>query len=281
VASPSVLLAHHRENNRQTADGWDSFATHRQHVTELVCAHPSESLAIFGAGNCNDIDLGAVTQAYAHVHLFDLDRESVTRACEAQPPEIADRLVNRTPIDLSGAHSWMEKLGSRPVSPESLATLPDEALQRIEKAIPERFDTIVSTCLLSQLMHSCTLILRRHPQLPAIAGAVGVAHLRSLLTLLRPGGCAVFITDMVSTETYPLEELWSDRKPLALVEYLEATGNFLSGTALSQVRRTLAGDPVIASLLAESPRIVEPWLWHLGPEQTRLVYALVLTRKEA
>jgi hypothetical protein len=274
----SNVLAHHRKNNRETAGGWDSFATHRSKVTELACAHGGESMAVLGAGNCNDLELGTLTRAYSHVHLFDLDVESVTRACAAQPSEVADRLVNRTPVDLSGAVSWIEKQGGKVITAESLSRLPDLALQRIESAIPERFDTVVSACLLSQLMHSCTLTLKRHAQLPAIAGAVGLAHLRSLLTLLRPGGKAVLVTDMVSSETYPLEELWNDRKPFELVDHLEATGNYLSGTALTQVRRTLASDPVLARLISSSPSIVEPWLWRMSADKSLLVYAIVMTR---
>ena len=89
-----------------------------------------------------------------------------------------------------------------------------------------------------------------------------VAHLRMLAQLVKPGGTGLLVTDMVSSDTYPLEELWGQRSPWALVDELEATGNHLSGTTPKFLRRIVNTDPVIAPLVA-SGRAEEPWLWAL------------------
>jgi hypothetical protein len=138
--------------------------------------------------------------------------------------------------------------------------------------MPERFDTVVSCCLLSQLMHSCYLALGPHAQLDAIGPAVATAHLRSLIALARQGGRVILATDTVSSESSPLEELWGDRSPLDLLTHLEATGNVLSGTAPSTVRRAFAARDLPFS---QPPRLIEPWLWRLDDNLTFLVYAFV------
>ena len=85
------------------------------------------------------------------------------------------------------------------------------------------------------------------------------------------------MTDTVSSQTYPLQELWGAQTPTALLAHLEQTNNVLSGTGLSFVRRLLAAD---GPALAEPPRLIEPWLWRLDEELTMLVYALVLRRRD-
>ena len=104
-----------------------------------------------------------------------------------------------------------------------------------------------------------------------------VAHLRVITELVEPGGQALLITDMVSSDTYPLEELWSQRSPWALVDELETSGNHLSGTTPKFLRRIVNTDPVIAPL-AGRVALETPWLWALSPEETYLTYALRFAR---
>jgi hypothetical protein len=203
----------------------------------------------------------------------------VRRARDRQPPEVARRLVLQAPVDLSGAFAELPALRGKTLSAPELASLGQRALARVLAAVPERFDVVLSACCLSQIMHSCFEAVGRHPQLPAIARALALVHLRSLAELLRPGGRAILATDTVSTETYPLLEMWGSTEPTVLLADLEAAGNFLSGTAASEVRGMLAKDPGIAALCAGPPRLVEPWLWRLSEQLTLLVYAFVIRRR--
>jgi hypothetical protein len=272
------LLGYHRDNNRASAELNGHFGDHRQRLTDLIRSEGTgDSLALLGAGNCNDVDLAALAARFATVDLIDLDREAVERARDRQPGEVAKRLRLRAPVDLSGAFEELARLRGKVLPPDRLGALPIPALERVLAAVPERYDTVVSCCLLSQLMHSCFLMLGQHPQLEAIGGALAVVHLRSLIDLCRPGGRIVFATDMVSSETYPLEELWGEQTPLELLSKLEASGNFLSGTAPAVVRRVFAGRE---GMLEEAPRLVEPWLWRLGGDLTLMVYACVGRRRD-
>jgi hypothetical protein len=148
----------------------------------------------------------------------------------------------------------------------------------VTAALPERFDTVLSACLLSQIMFSAYVALGSHPQLSQIGGALAVAHLRALMALAQPGGRVLFVTDTVSSKSYPLRERWLEQPPLALLAQLNQTNNVLSGTALPFVRRVLATQ---TSFLAESPLLVEPWLWDMNDDVTLMVYALVLKLRSA
>jgi hypothetical protein len=131
----------------------------------------------------------------------------------------------------------------------------------------------------SQLMHSCYVALGlQHPQLHALATALAVAHLRSLVAMTAPGGTGLLVTDTISSETYALEELWGDRPPLALLEEIDRAGRVLTGTGPAFLRKILRDDPEVGPLLTPS-RLVEPWLWRFTEEMTFLVYALSFQRR--
>ena len=90
VALPADLIALHRTWNRETAANGALFAEHRARVTATVleaAEGQASVLALLGAGNCNDVDLAAFAARFQEVHLVDLDRESIQRASERQPPE--------------------------------------------------------------------------------------------------------------------------------------------------------------------------------------------------
>jgi hypothetical protein len=278
----SDLLALHRRNNRESAELWQSFDEHRARLTALALAGAPEggTLAVLGAGNCNDLDLAALAARFAAIHLVDLDEEAVRRAVSRQAPEVAAKLVLRAPVDLSGAFGRLGAFRKKPATPTDLATLPTTSVEAVVAALPGSFDAIVSTCFLSQLMQSLFHALGgRHPQLHIIACALAVAHLRSIARLLRPGGTAHVVTDTATTETYPLVDLWDQQPPLELLDHLERTDNVFSGTGPSFLRRILATDKQVAPLLAGSPRIAEPWLWRFTEERTYLVYALSFSRR--
>jgi hypothetical protein len=280
------MIGFHRDLNRETAASWDRFREHRQRVSHLladVAGDPPSpeagTLAILGAGNGNDLDLPAIVPRYRQVHLFDIDREAITRARDRQPPAIAERLILHAPIDLGGALADLGKLRHRPASADELGALPGAGLRQVLPRVAERFDVVASTCLVSQLVHSCQRLLGdAHPHIQPIACAVVVAHLRLLVELIRPGGTGLLVTDTVSSDTYPLAELWGTRAPWALVDELEATGNHLSGTTPSFMRRILNTDPVISPRVSNTC-LEEPWLWTLSDAETYLVYALRFERR--
>jgi hypothetical protein len=276
--SPSLLHLH-QDNNRRSSKHWALFSEHRRRVTEIALQAGGQSLAILGAGNCNDLELAELAGAFREIHLVDVDQEALRRARSRQPAAVASSLVLHAPVDVSGAFDRLTTFRRKPPTMAELSRLPQVASERARAALGVTCDTVLSACLLSQLMHSCFVELGgAHPSLQAIAGALAGAHLRTLLALTRPGGTAVLVTDTVSSETYPLDELWGEQEPAALLERLELKQNVFSGTGPTFLRR-LALEQQVAALLAGPPQLISPWLWRWGETITYLTYAYRFTRR--
>jgi hypothetical protein len=280
------LVGLHRQNNRETAGSWAGFGAHREKVTALALEGAAEggvaTLAVLGAGNCNDLDLEALAARVAQVHLVDLDEEALRRARDRHRPEVARQLVLHAPVDLSGVAGQLAGFRRKPATPQQLATLPTRGTEAVLAALPGPFDRVISTCFLSQLLQSAFVCLGpRHPQLHILACALALAHMRAMVQLVRPGGSAVVITDAVSTETYPLVELWDRQPPLTLLAELERADNVFSGTGPAFLRRLLVSAPLLGPLVAGAPRLHQPWLWTFSEERSYLVYALSFARAAA
>jgi hypothetical protein len=280
VVIPRDLVDVHRRYNRNSADLWGSFASHRAQVTALALdAARGESLLVLGAGNCNDLDLLALAARFARITLADLDADALGRARSRQPADVAERLHLAAPVDLSGALAELRGFAAQPPTRAQLAALPGASADAVVAALPGGpFDVVLSAGLLSQIMHSCRVALGvRHRHLPVVGNALAAGHLRAMARLTRPGGVAVLVTDTASTESIPLLERWAASAPLPLLEKLQEEEQLLSGTDPALLLNLLASDAGVAPLV-DPPALKEPWLWTLGPH-TLLVYALVFARR--
>jgi hypothetical protein len=274
------LLDLHAQNNRATAASWERFASHRSHVTELLRAAGGESLAILGAGNCNDVDLKLLGQQFREIHLVDIDRAALERARQWQVPGITSSLVTHAPVDLSGCLEVLPRYRNEVPDLAELAQWSKNAASRAFGAVTMTFDTVASVCMLSQLMHSCAVGLGLdHPCLQVIACATAVAHLRSLVKMVRPGGTAILITDVVSSGTFPFEEeLAKGADPVDLLAQVDKLDASLSGTGPTFTLEIMSADSEIGPVL-EPARLVSPWAWRFNDDIVYLVYAVVAKRK--
>jgi hypothetical protein len=274
------LLDLHSQNNRATAASWERFASHRSRVTDLLTAAGGETVAILGAGNCNDVDLELLGRQFREIHLVDIDRAAIDRARQWQAPGRPTSLVTHAPVDLSGCLEKLPRYRNEAPDLAELAQWSKDAASRAFGAVTMTFDTVASVCMLSQLMHGCAVGLGvDHPCLQVIACATAVAHLRSLVRMVKPGGTAILITDVVSSATFPFEERLARGTDaldvLAEVDKLDAS---LSGTGPSFTLEILGGDSEIGQVL-ETPRLVSPWVWGFNDELFYLVYAVVARKK--
>jgi len=274
------LLDLHAQNNRATAASWERFASHRSQVTELLRAAGGETVAILGAGNCNDVDLELLGRQFREIHLVDIDRAAIERACQWQAPGLASSLVTHAPVDLSGCLEVLPRYRNEVPDLTELAEWSKNAAARAFGAVTMTFDTVASVCMLSQLMHACAVGLGvENPCLQVIACATAVAHLRSLVRMVQPGGTAILITDVVSSATFPFEErLARGAEPLDLLAQVDKLDATFSGTGPSFTLEIMSGDVEIAAAL-EPPRLVTPWVWRFNDETRYFVYALVAKKK--
>jgi hypothetical protein len=205
-----------RRNNRATRGMWAAYAHHRARVMSLV-PEGSGRLAILGAGNCNDIELGALAQRFEQITLVDLDRAAIDRAIRRLPAAACSRIDVRA--------------------------LDFDALDA------DAFDVVLSTCVLSQLVWTRAELLggRRHPGFDSAARAVVEQHLATAVALTKPGGTVALAIDALVLKKAPVDP---PKRALALAD---AHGECVPFTAPSFVIPTLSAHPRVAELGLTEP----------------------------
>lgn len=284
------LHQHYLKRNEESRDLRDSFQGHREKVMQLITGTATQllqdetakmpSLALLGAGNCLDVDLNKLQERFETVHLVDVDGDSIAMAasqsahssqCELHAPfDVAAPLMSLTRRDFEAGDS------------ESMATAL-QALSAEDVANPILgADVVVSLCLLSQLVETLSGIIgENHAAFPNALKAVRIGHLRRMLNMLRPGGVAILISDVVSSVTAPELVDVEDSELPDLVRKLIDARNFFSGTNPAFVLTELnlltktAGGP-------ESVHTIDPWKWQPGG-RTFAVYGMRIqkTRPES
>jgi len=86
--------------------------------------------------------------------------------------------------------------------------------------------------------------------------------LRLLAQLAAPGGTAVLITDVVSSDTYPPLPNVPEQELGALLRRLTRDGNYIHGIQPEVVLSELRRDPVLSGRVAQW-KVELPWRWQL------------------
>lgn len=279
VPSKQTMLEINQQRNRSTREASGSFSHHRQIVTEFVLrssAADKSKLCIFGAGNSNDLDLQAVVKRFAEIQLVDADPEALelSRLKYQQAATIQAREIKLFCLttDLTGL---FEHLDAQSVPALDLLV---EKSQQHQLPIPEsQFDCIASTCLFSQIVASLDARLGESSSLllPLIL-ETRRKHFELMIQHLRPGGQAVFISDFVSSVTWPeLGALTPEELNQTVLRVLEH-GNFFTGCNPLAIVSLLRNDWFAARI---SNVLLSPcWRWDLGNKQMA-VAAITFRRK--
>ncbi len=285
----SDLMQTHIERNRETECLSEAYKGHRDRIMQLVAStaadltgddgQKSSSIVLLGGGNCLDVDLPAVLDLFESVHLVDLD-ETAVRSAVNEHSDQADRFQVHAPADIAEP---LLSLTSRDFRPEEenrehcIRVLQALSSENGIAEVPEA-DVVVSLCVLSQMISSLsTLIGEDHPTFVNALKALRVGHLRRMLSLLRPGGVAIFVSDIVSSDTAEQLKTATTEQMPELVKTLVAEKNFFSGTNPSVVLSELN----VLSRLATGPDTVhsiDPWRWDMG-ERAFAVYAFRIQKK--
>lgn len=238
------------ELNRSTAGGWHDYASHRAQLTELVerggrRRQPPRTTCILGSGNANDLDVARLLATFHEIHLVDIDGEATEAGLERQRCRRATGVVVHGGVDVDG--DWH----------------------------PQRcFDVVASTAVLSAIIDQKRREIPADDahHLPHVLGARD-RHLRLLVDLVAPGGTAILVTDIVSSDTVP-ELLDGHARPgLRLVRRLVGDGNFFTGCNPYVLAAAFAGDQRVRCV-----SVTRPWVWHIGSTRGYLVIAVVATR---
>jgi hypothetical protein len=259
------LASTHVHLNRSTSDNWESFAGHRDTLTELILkTTPARGrVCILGAGNCNDIDLARLLESCAEVHLVDLDEEALRRGVERQCVSGQAGLHLHGNVDVTACLDDMTGWSSR-------TTLTDADVQRcvtapseiVTSLLPAPFDAVVSACLLSQVIDSVVEALEeRHPRFIGAVQAVRLGHLRLLARLIAPAGSGILCTDIVSSDTVPELATVAPGELFTTLRRLVEAQNFFHGLNPAVLDSVLRTDPALQAQIAEIGYRA-PWLWH-------------------
>lgn len=254
--------------NAETLDGWDRFAPHRERVTQLLLDAASANegrLCVLGAGNCNDLVLSQLAQAFQHIDLVDIDEKAISEGVIRQGIA-ASRVTARGPIDVTGVAELMSGwTPATPASAEQVDACIATARRTILSCEASSYAVAASICLLSQLIESITITLgEHHPRFLELLTCIRREHLRQLIDLVVPDGTVVLITDVVSSGTLPLLATAASHELPMLVGRAIEHRNFFSGMNPFVIKRMLETEPPFATQLTDV-RLSNPWVWDLGP----------------
>ena len=269
--------------NSETRKNWELFASHREHTTRLICeatqrfesSITNPSLAILGVGNGNDLDLKTLAGKFAKIHLFDFDSAALKylQSQQLNDPEVAQSVVVEAPIDLTGASNELENVTGD--LPQAKAIELGDRLRSVSNVLPDRkFDLVVSTCLLTQLLGHVVHCVGDEAEFKNyLMIKIRDGHLKLMSRLIRPTGVGVLVTDFVSSDTLPeLNEATTERAVLEVARKAIATRNFFTGANPWAVKDSLA------KMIQEPPEspwsIAPPWRWKIGKRRSFVVTAL-------
>ena len=285
----SDLVQTHIDRNRETEGLATAYTSHRDQIMQLIASTAADlgdgdhqkcsSIVLLGAGNCLDVDLASVADLFQTIHLVDLDETAVQSAVNAHPRQ-ADQFQVHAPADIAEP---LLSLTTRDFRPEEdnrehcIRVLQALSSENGIADVPEA-DVVVSLCVLSQIVGSLSgLIGEDHPTFVNALKAVRIGHLRRMLSLLRPGGVAIFVSDIVSSDTAEQLKTATTEQMPEIVRTLVAEKNFFSGTNPA----VLLSELNVLSRLATGPdtvHTIDPWTWDIG-QRTYAVYAFRIQKK--
>ena len=106
--------------------------------------------------------------------------------------------------------------------------------------------------------------------------AVRLQHLLLMLELTRPGGAAVLVNEVLSTDSCPSLLTVGDAGLGSLLQQEISARNFFTGTNPAELNHLLRSEPRLSSQLARV-EFTAPWLWPFFT-RTYAVYGVVLRK---
>ncbi|HEX3849739.1 MAG TPA: hypothetical protein VHW01_02165 [Polyangiaceae bacterium] len=278
---PSAVRArsYARALNRRFPDSWAGYAGHRERISALLSELPrGTELCVFGAGNCNDLELDQLAAWFSEIHLVDLDGEALERARDRQTAAVRAKIVLHPDVDFSGVIEHLDDWGERFPERTELGRTAVNAAQEIVRGLGRSFPATLSSCVLSQLAAPFQRAwITSRANWADLLSVVSAVHLATLAGATRAGGHGLLVFDTSSSKDTPeLAELRGrSREELeAFIEQARAAGTLHLRNSPRELVAQLSA-PGLKSLVAETS-IGSPWLWQLGAD-TQLVYSLAFT----
>ena len=220
INTPNNKVFHGKKSN------WSMWTAHRQELisamrTNIVSKFPHKSIALFGAGECNDLDLQTICDIFETVYLLDINDDDIRAGVIAQGLDhlIGDQIIIVKGFDFTGVspefYSSLEqmlKLGLKPASIVKLMKNTTYSLQvpKLPIEIQGKIDVVASFSVHSQLFIKISSLLDEYSSKYASSELMqiimsadnlytkGVIVFNQLLfNTTRPGGVTYFGLDLV------------------------------------------------------------------------------------
>ncbi|HXI57527.1 MAG TPA: hypothetical protein VNO55_15780 [Polyangia bacterium] len=261
-------------------DEWALYADHRAHFTAaLLAAAPEQQgrLCLLGAGRCNDVDLSRLLERFSEIHLVDISASALGEAVARAPATARARLHCHAPLDLSGMSTRLTTWKKKPPTFAEVEALAAATVTAITRRLPGPFDVVASACVLTQMSFQLTETLgNAHLMMGPIRQSLLVAHLRTLLELTGAGGKSLLVSDLTSSNVYPLDALPPGRALGQVMDDVVERNAFYLIANPTLIRRLLRREPSLRDRATE-PELIEPWLWTGAFDRTYLVYGFKLS----
>jgi hypothetical protein len=265
-----------RESNRQSADAWTRWTTHRDHVMAVLRQVPpgARRLCLLGAGHLHDVVMSELSSRYREMALVDVDDQTVTHAVSRTAPDASCVCHIAPSTDLTGVMDLLESIRTGGITADQLS----EALARHECNVAGApFDVTASLGLLTQLVQAVVGAGCPDDQLPRVVLALRNKHLRDLARLTSTGGTCVLVTDVVSSVTAPAILRTPETELATLMAELVAARNFFTGVNPYRIVAVLEDEPPFRDTVT-GVRLSAPWLWDVTPDRQYLTCAIVFSR---
>lgn len=237
------------------------MSEHRRRVTrEVLRLAPARRLCVFGAGNCNDVDLVQLRHGFDEIHLVDVDGEALAAGIERQGLSMDTGIVPHG-VEIAGFSRLGPAFRVSTDLPKLSNVLRTHRHDFRETSLLPTCDVVVSCCTLSQLIGTLAHLLDGdHPRFNELAFDLREAHLELLLEQTLDGGSVLLISDMVSSETAP--ELFNcpDLALAKLRDDLISRNNYFHGTNPRTIELYLNS----AKSWRTSIERRFPWRWTIG-----------------
>jgi len=272
----SRLIERVTASNRQAADAWERWASHRARVMAVLGQVPPRAgrLCILGAGHLHDVVLSDLVEHYREISLVDVDDTTVKGAVAHADAQARDACRVMPATDLTGVLDQLDGAHSGAADADRVIA----ALAAHHVAVAgSPFDVTVSLGVLTQLLQAIVDAGFSAHDVPRVALAVRDKHLRDLVRLTRPGGTCVLVTDVVSTATAPQLLHTAEPDLESAMARVVAARNFFSGVNPYRIMALLEEDAMLRRDVCDV-RLCDPWLWAITPDRHHLTCAILATR---
>lgn len=204
---------------------WNNWKEHRSRICKMIEYNiflkenvTNKSIAILGAGQCNDIDLNFLLKYAENITLFDIDVDACQVGIERQNLSNNPNIKIHKAFDFIGLdHKFYDEYYSQLKENCSISVLKRiiiEAADSIKKPeINEKFDVVISMATHSQLINGFSYPIRDDKTFDDLGDAFsdiykkGIDTYNSLLfSLVNKGGTVFILNEVVEIDNNFLEE---------------------------------------------------------------------------